>query len=178
MQTQWYAAGSRILFMDPTFRPHSVPTDGSSRTPSALGDSTQSMGHMRISPDGRWLAYVYGTTSADPHVFVQSFAGSPARWQISSQPAIQPRWTRGGKELVYEELSGHIVAVPIDAGAGFHAGVPVTLFTLPEHSFGIANASWNVSDDGSRFFLVLPPQVREAGVVEVVTDFASLVGRH
>jgi serine/threonine protein kinase len=96
---------------------------------------------------------------------------------LSEQPAIEPRWTKGGKELVYEEVDGHVIAVPIDSGAGFHAGTPVTLFTLPEHAFGIGSASWNVSEDGTRFFFILPPQVRDAGVVEVVADFASLVGR-
>jgi hypothetical protein len=88
-----------------------------------------------------------------------------------------PRWTRGGRELVFESWDGQLMAVDIDTRNGFHAGTPHVLFPLPTRAFAIDVSSWTCDANGERFFLVVPPRVAAAGSIEVVTGFRSLVTR-
>jgi hypothetical protein len=139
--TQWSPAGSRLIFWSGTARPFFAPTEGSDRSPRALVDSTQVMAQPRVSPDGRWIAGVMGS-NPNWHIFVQSLNGPPGRWQITSTPGIWPRWTRGGKGLVYEGTDGRLMTVDIETRDGFHAGTPRPLFQLPVRSFAPDVCSW------------------------------------
>jgi Tol biopolymer transport system component len=57
----------------------------------------------RLSPDGRWLAYV-STEDAKPKVYVRPFraAGSPVL--VSPQSGDSPRWSRDGSRLYYRQV--------------------------------------------------------------------------
>jgi len=110
-------------------------------------------------------------------VFVQSVAGPPGRWQISSTGGIFPRWTKGGRELVYEGWDGKMMAVDIETKDTFRAGTPRPLFTMPSRSFAVDETSWDVSSDGERFALIAPPRTTSTGSIEVATDFHALVSR-
>jgi len=174
---QWAAAGSRLVYYDLFQRGlFAAPTEGSDRAPTKLNQPQQLAVQAQISPDGRWLALVTGERS-NPQVFVQSLTGAPGRWQISVKTGIMPRWTRGGRELIYEELGGRLMAVDIDTKTGFQVGTPHLLFNLPMSAFGINGTSWGVDAAGEKFALVTPPRVTSNGTIEVVTDFKSLVSR-
>src|ERR1700737_622995 len=50
----------------------------------------------RVSPDGKWLAYVsdeYG----QPEVFVQALSDPSTRAQLSRETGTEPRWAPSGK---------------------------------------------------------------------------------
>jgi eukaryotic-like serine/threonine-protein kinase len=173
---QWSTAGSRLLFSSGQFKGFAVASEGSDRTPKPLPDSTLLLAQQQMSPDGRWLAYATGTGS-NVNVYVQSLEGPPGRWQISNKPAIRPRWTRGGREIVYEGLDGRLMAVDIDTQNGFHAGTPHALFALPEQSPRVDQASWACDANGEQFYVVVPPKIQRAGSIEVVTAFHELVSR-
>jgi hypothetical protein len=128
------------------------------------------------SPDGRWVA---GTIGAPPNlqIYVQSLAGSPGRWQISATGGFLPLWTKGGKELLYEGLDGQLMAVDIDTRDAFHAGTPHALFALPSRSFAGDVRNWACDSNGEKFILVAPVRAADPGIIEVVTDFGSLVTR-
>jgi hypothetical protein len=128
------------------------------------------------SPDGRWLAYASREGGDRPQVYVQSITGSPGRWQISAHDGYLPAWTRGGRELVFESEAG-LMAVDIDTGQGFRAGTPRSLFRLPRAALAPNLRTWTCTGDGQRFFVLVPPDVKEAGDIEVVTDFGALVNR-
>jgi hypothetical protein len=132
------------------------------------------MAHTTVSPDGRWAAYASNEGGGNPQIYVQSLTGVPGRWQISTQIGIWPRWTQGGRELVYE-TGTELVAVEIDTRDGFHPGTPRALFALPVP--GDAYTRYWATEDGRRFFLLTAPRVQQTSVIEVVTDFASLVNR-
>jgi hypothetical protein len=111
-------------------------------------------------------------------VFVMSLVGPPVRRQISVVSGTKPRWTRGGKELIFETADLHLMAVDIDTDNGFHAGTPHTLFALPaQANLGIDTRSWTCDPTGQRFFLVVVSQARGSGIVEVATNFPALVTR-
>ncbi len=174
--TQWTSVDSRLVFFSSRFKSMFVPAEGAVRIPAALVDSTQFMAQQQISPDGRWLAFVRGNLP-NVHVYVQSLVGPPGRWQISTTPAQMPRWTRGGREIVYEGWDGRLMAVECDTKDGFHPGTPHALFTLPARSPQVDVTSWTCDADGERFYLTDPEVAQSTGTIEVVTDFNALVSR-
>ena len=173
---QWASAGSRILTGTSNGELFASPTEGAAREWRPLADSTLVGGHSQISPDGRWLAYAFGT-ARDVQVYVQSLTGTPGRWQVSTTLGIFPRWTKGGRELVFEGTDGRLMSVDIDTTAGFRAGTPHSLFLLPMKSSAFGATSWSVDATGEKFALTIPPPQLTVGTIEVVTDFQSLVSR-
>ena len=81
-------------------------------------------------------------------VYVRSLAGPPGRWQISTTGGLAPRWTKGGREIVYAMLDGRLMAVDIDTSAGFHPGTPRYLFTVPSRLSSIGTFAWDVDATG------------------------------
>ena len=174
---QWTGTGSRLVLDSGTGVPISVPTEGTNRTFTPLTDSTLVMIQLQVSPDGRWLAGVIGNFP-NLQVFVQSLSGTPGRWQISSGVGgIEPHWTKGGKELVYEGWDGRMMAVDIDTRTGFHAGTPRVLFSLPTRSFGVDMTSWGCDAAGEKFYVFVSPRQLHGGDIEVVSGFRQLVTR-
>ena len=104
----------------------------------------------RISPDGKWLAYV-SLEGGTPRVYVQPFPALDGRWVISRDGGIAPRWSRNGRRLTF--MSGtQFMEVSIDTKSGFRASEPKLLF---EGSF---LPSYDVSADDQRFLMMRRPQ--------------------
>lgn len=54
----------------------------------------------RISPDGKWLAYISDETGRF-EIHVTSFPAAGERTQVSLNGGTEPEWGRNGKELFY-----------------------------------------------------------------------------
>jgi serine/threonine-protein kinase len=109
----------------------------------------------RLSPDGRTLAYA-SNESGRFEIYATSFPEPGARLQVSVTGGEHPRWTRGGREIVF--FSGEeIMAVGIETAAGLEAGEPRKLFPfrplLPQLE-GAYRSYYDASSDGERFLLV------------------------
>ena len=152
-----------------------MPFDGA-RTPFPLVREAGNQRLARLSPDGRWLAYVT-ELAAGPDVIVQSLAKPDAKWRISTSGGSFPRWRRDGGELFYLAVDGSLVAVPVDIDhdGALRAGVGRSLFRTGIRALGGVGGggTFNVSADGQRF-LVTVPRDRELVVapsIVVVTDW-------
>jgi hypothetical protein len=58
----------------------------------------------RLSPDARWFVATVGE-GTDYDVFVFSAGQTPGRWQLSQRSSIFPTWTKGGREIIFEEMN-------------------------------------------------------------------------
>ncbi|HVE65412.1 MAG TPA: protein kinase, partial [Thermoanaerobaculia bacterium] len=103
----------------------------------------------RFSPDGRWLAYTSNETGRE-EVFVVPFPLTGQKWQVSTSGGNSPRWTSGGRELVYFEMPDKRKVVEIRTEPTFQASVSKDLFTTPR--------TWDsdVARDGQRFLFNTP----------------------
>jgi Tol biopolymer transport system component len=174
--TQWSAALRRLVATPPSFQgAYAADPDSVTVAPRVIPGLNLLLGHTTISPDGRWAAYVTNEGGGSPQVYVQSLSGTPGRWQVSTTFGIWPQWTKGSTEIVYEGQPD-IMAVSIDTREGFHAGTPRVLFACPTAGDPITHY-WTCTQDGERFFVLQSPHRVASGIVEVVTDFASLVNR-
>ena len=123
-----------------------------------------------FSPNGRWIAYEE-LAHGQPDIYVIAADGSGGRQQVSVEGGEQPRWTRGGREIVYRRGSA-VMAVPVDSATG-DVGKPVELFRKgqPDRLGGGRTLAYDVSADGNRFLLVLPEQKQGAQPTVVVLDW-------
>jgi len=109
-----------------------------------------------IAPNGRFLAY-NSDHSGRPEVYVRPFPRVNARmWQISTDGAAFPVWTRGGREIVYADSRGRIMAMAVRAD-----GIDEFDFSRAEPLFGFGPGAENgldrwfdVTSDGERFLFV------------------------
>lgn len=122
----------------------------------------------RISPDGRWLAYVSDETGR-PEVSVRSLTGPPRRFVVSSVGGDQPVWRHDGAELFFAGTEGRLFAVSVRPGPNarlsFGAATKLNVPPLGERHGGTI---YDVSLDGRHVYFPYrtdqkPP--REFGVV-------------
>jgi Tol biopolymer transport system component len=77
-----------------------------------------------FSPDGRWLAYT-SNESGRSEVFVRSFPGPGAQWQVSTSGGRLPTWSRRRNELFYLSPDSHLMVVSYTIeGDTFRANPP------------------------------------------------------
>jgi Tol biopolymer transport system component len=175
---QWTPGGSRLVCFSGGFHAVAYPTEGTNRTIQALLDSSRFMARMAVSPDGRWLALGTNQGSPVPQVYVVSLTGPPGRWQVSTTNGYQPMWTKDGKELLYQTIEGHLMAVDIDASSGFRAGTPHQLFDVGDRgALSVGALNWGCDAAGEKFIVIVPNRAATSGKIEVVSDFHSLVSR-
>jgi Tol biopolymer transport system component len=143
----------------------------------ALVESPFLEGAGQFSPDGRWVAY-FSLQSGKLEVYVTAFPKGGARWQVSNNGGVQPRWSADGKTLYYVETTGRLMAASVDgSGAQFLIKdvkplFPVNLFVGPRVSNGYAPAP-----DGKRFLVNSAGEVQEPRVVLVANWPSELPAR-
>jgi Tol biopolymer transport system component/predicted Ser/Thr protein kinase len=103
----------------------------------------------RFSPDGRWLAYV-SDEAGKREVYAQPFPATGEKWQVSTAGGSSPRWTSGGRELVYAEPPDKRKIVEIRSAPSFQVSVPKDLFATPRPQGS------DVSRDGKRMLVNMP----------------------
>jgi eukaryotic-like serine/threonine-protein kinase len=132
-----------------------------------LGEGADLSG-PQVSPDGTRLAYS-SDQSGRMEVYVASWPALSGRGIVSVDGGQEPRWTKGGRELVYRH--GHqMLAVSVDPGSG-ELGTPQVLFEAPMSSSNPGDTSYDVTPDGARFLVVTRPPERAPRRVVVVTGF-------
>ncbi|MDQ2979727.1 MAG: protein kinase [Acidobacteriota bacterium] len=174
----WSRDGRYIAFMsrgkETSWDLWALPTFGDRKPVAFL--KTQFAERLPVfSPDGRFLAYD-SNESGRPEVYVQSFPGPGGKWQISTSGGVEPRWRADGKELYYRAPDQRLMAVEIQAGSGFTAGVPQPLF-LGRFEPGIARNRYLPTADGRRFLTVAPLGREFLTPTTVVLNWFAELGR-
>ena len=107
----------------------------------------------RISPDGKWLAYVSDHTGKY-EVYVSTYPTLDRRWQVSSGGGVEPVWNPRGGELFFRHEWG-VFAVPVAASGGeLTLGRAELLFEGPyNRSYG-GHAHFDADPRGDRFVMV------------------------
>ena len=125
-----------------------------------------------LSPDGRWLAYVAREPGRSKlEVYVRPFAGSSARWQVSSDGGDNPAWSSTRRELIYATPDQRIMAVPYSVNRdSFHAEKPRL---LPNSRFvpRAVGRSFDLHPDGDRIALVKAPEAPARDHVILIFGF-------
>ncbi|MGH9363698.1 MAG: protein kinase domain-containing protein [Thermoanaerobaculia bacterium] len=151
-----------------------LPTFGDAK-PFPFLKTPFSEGLPSFSPDGRFLAY-QSNESGRGEVYVQSFPGPGGKWQISNAGGAEPHWRSDGRELYYRGPDQKLMAVEIQTGSGFTAGVPRALF-LGRFDTATARNRYLPSADGQRFLTVAPLGREAMTPTTVVLNWFAELGR-
>jgi eukaryotic-like serine/threonine-protein kinase len=145
--------------------------DGTGK-PRALTSAGVSERSAAFSPDGRWIAYEE-LAHGQPDVYLVAADGRAGRRQVSVEGGEQPRWSRGGRELVFRRGSA-MMGVTLEPATG-DVGKPVELFRKgqPDRLGGGRTLAYDVSADGERFLLVVPQQKWGAQPTVVVLNWVE-----
>ena len=125
----------------------------------------------RVSPDGRWLAYVSDETKRN-EVYVQSFPNSGEKWAVSTNGGSYPAWSRDGKELYFISGDRKLMAVQVNGGARFQPGVSKPLFGAPLGSLYFGDEWFDVTSDG-RFLIPTRVEGAHAAALTVVLNWMA-----
>jgi len=125
-----------------------------------------------FSPDGRWIAYA-ARVNGRYDVYLRRSDGTGGSRQVSAHGGAEPRWTRGGREIVYLRGAA-VMAVAVNPATG-EAGTPVRLFDAPAADLpgSSRDATYDVTPDGSRFLMVRPVARSDAPATVVVLHWFS-----
>jgi eukaryotic-like serine/threonine-protein kinase len=171
-------SGDRIVYdtIDPKTRDDIWMVNASGAgNPTPLIDSPYTERHARVSPDGRWLAYV-SNSSGRWNVFVTTFPTPGAVFPVSTDGGGTPVWRRDSGELYYQEPGGRLMAVKIEPMPTFKAGKPEPLFNpnAAPGSLGIGTF-YDVAADGR--FLVNVFVERRTPPATVITNWSPASSR-
>ena len=127
------------------------------RTPVPVVQTEADERGARLSPDGKWLAYV-ANNSGPAEVFVQPFPGPGPKVQVSTAGGDQIRWRSTGTELFYIALDRTLVSVPLQVaadGRSIDLEAPVPLFPARVGRIVLVgpNAEYVVTNDAQRFLI-------------------------
>jgi len=151
-----------------------LPMQGESK-PITLVSTKFVETQSRLSPDGRWLAYMT-LENGTPQIYVTPFApdagpGSGAKWLISKGGGLRPLWGPDGKELFYLTVNLQVMAVDIDTIKGFpQAGTPHRLFTA---SPLVMQTGWDFDAVRKQFLMSAPPGTGHVIPFTVVLNWAT-----
>jgi hypothetical protein len=145
-------------------------------TPYLVTPARESQG--RLSPDGRFAAYVSDESGRDD-VFIAAFPKPRERIQASVLGGSTPRWRGDGRELFYLAPDGGVMAVDVTVtDERVRVSAPKRLFTAPALE-GRANGHYDVTADGQRFLLNVATGAGPIAPVTVVLNWAAeLVRQH
>jgi Tol biopolymer transport system component len=147
-------------------------------TPESFLKSNFSDQYPSFSPDGRWLAY-HSNESGRIEVYVRAFppasSGQGGKWQISNNGGGDPRWSRGGHELVYRAGNQLMTVSYSVKGDTFVAEKPRVWITT------LGGTEWDLAPDGKRVAVLIPEATAQAPqqehVIVMLLNFADELRR-
>ena len=165
--TSWAPDGRRLVYLstgsDHRSRLWSVTLpDGVS---SPLHDTPYTEEDGRVSPDGRWIAYVSNESGAN-EIYLQPFPGPGGKVRVSTHGGDRPRWSRSGRELYYwGGLNAGLAVIDVQTTPEVHVGLPQNLFQL------VAGTTFGVAPDEKRFLVEAIPGLQTGRRMEIIVNW-------
>jgi len=163
-----------------------LPLSGD-RKPYPLVKTPSNETEARFSPDGRWVAY-QSDASGRSEIYITAFTPPPSeegtdatpppggKWQVSTHGGTVPRWTKGGKELLYAstDVVSELTAVEITLSpTGVEIGASTPLFRVQQNA---GSVPYDTTPDGDWFVLDLSANQSSASV-NLITNWTAELTR-
>jgi Tol biopolymer transport system component len=148
----------------------------------ALGLNTEhNESQAKVSPDGRWIAYVTDAFGRD-EVWVASFPSGDNRMRVS-EAGTAPQWNSNGKELFYLSDEDALISIPMSSdGDNVRAGSPHIVAILkdivePDRLRFPTLDRYQVDSVGKRFLVATRKSQTKAPPINIVVNWTALMER-
>jgi eukaryotic-like serine/threonine-protein kinase len=147
-----------------------LPISGS---PRPLLQTRFSEAQARISPDGRWIAYV-SDESGTHEVYVRRYPQGDQPQRVSVGGGAQPQWRADQSELFYVASDRAVMAVPVTRTPTVSFATPTMLFrtAMPIGAADIRD-SFAVSADNQFLFIDHPPAAVRRPSITVMANWTA-----
>jgi Tol biopolymer transport system component/tRNA A-37 threonylcarbamoyl transferase component Bud32 len=175
----WSRDGKTLLYlvMGEETAVWALPLDDGG-SPEVVLKSGLALDEPRLSPDGRWLAYI-SSESGQPEVYVEPFRRRGEKVRVSPDGGGQPRWRGDGKELFYLSPDGRLMVVDVREGArGPEVGLAMVLIPAEDLRAVVQGPDFDdyaVTADGQRFLVKRPGEEGARQRIHVLLDWRSLL---
>jgi Tol biopolymer transport system component len=155
-----------------TFRDLWLAHPSGGAAPAPLIQTSFSEYLARVSPDGRWIAYV--SNEAGPEdVYIQSFPVPGHKLRVSTGGALRPQWMPASDEVFFGTMDQRIVSVKLTrSGDDLDAAEPRALFKVP---LGLVGE--DITHDGQRMLASFSSVEAQERGVRVILDWTALMKR-
>jgi len=178
--TDWSPDGKSILVevADPKQRSDIFLIDVASKTARPLIATPFSESSARVSPDGKWIAYL-SDESGRGEIYLQSFPELGHKTLISVEGGGQPLWSRDGRTIYFRSEKDFASASIDMTGGTIQAATPTILFPdtfmRPQ---AVNHTTYEVFPDGSFLLFAVPDDViNTQGAVIAVFNWLDEVRR-
>jgi serine/threonine-protein kinase len=119
----------------------------------------------RLSPDGKWLAYV-SEESGRAEVYVQPYPALDARVAVSTSGGNEPVWARDGRKLFFRSAES-VMEAAVTSTSPLEFAAPRVLFRDTfTRTQGVPHTHFDVASDG-RFLMIENPNPGKFGLQEI-----------
>jgi Tol biopolymer transport system component/tRNA A-37 threonylcarbamoyl transferase component Bud32 len=130
---------------------YAIPLDANDRTPQPLVATEFDELTPRLSPDGRWLAYV-SNESGRYEVYLRSFPNPGGRVIISAAGGDEPLWSHDSRQIVYRSPNS-IIAATVSLGSSPEVLARDTI-VADDFLSSLYHPMYDVAPDGKRLVLL------------------------
>jgi len=173
--TDWSPDGNRLIYGLRSAQGYdiwSVGVDGAA--PGALVDRPEQEVAGRISPTGRYIAYVAGSGSFE--VYVEDLQ-TDLRCQISTAGGFDPDWSDDEDELYFIEPAGGLMVQSLALAVGCPSEAPRLLFPSNTGDPARTRNQYDYDPASGRFLVNRGTYDPDLYTVEVLTGWRNLLGR-
>jgi Tol biopolymer transport system component len=143
-------------------------------------NTTFNESHGRVSPDGRWLAYVTDQSGRD-EVWIAMLPSCETRRQVSTAGGTAPEWSEGSQELFYLSLDRNVMAATISGQNGVQIDQHA-LFRMPNliaegRVLMPTSNNYLATRAGQRFLAAVSAPDANAPPISVVVNWPTALNR-
>ena len=152
--------------------------DVAAKTARPLIATAFSESSARVSPDGKWVAYL-SDESGRREIYAQAFPGLGHKTLISVEGGEQPLWMKDGRAIYFRTEKAFLSARIDVSGEAVQPGAPTMLFAdtymRPQ---AVNHTTYEVFPDGSFLLFAVPDEViNTQGEVVAVFNWLDEVRR-
>ncbi len=149
-----------------------MPADGSVE-PQLAVETSRSDVFGRISPDGRWMAFLSGE-SGQLEAYVQSFPEPGATHRVTTGGTSDHGlwWGPDSRQLLILDASNQLLLVDLDTSPGFSASAPRVVGRIP---FTVTSRAVDASRDLTRLLAIVPEPGSGSRSLTIVRNWQQAV---
>ena len=138
------------------------------RTPQSVLTTSFNELYARLSPDGRWLAYV-SDESGRNEVYVRPYPGPGSRVVVSQTGGSEPVWSHSGRELFFRgfgDRGSPLIAAVLLTTPELRVTSRTTLFDVADYEAAAPHANYDVMPGDREFVMVRQGRLSEMVVIQ------------